>query len=432
MRKLPCSGLAGFDESLKRIKEEFGLEWLESHQAHPLKELWIRSDVFASIQLHQFGYSLQKIKDLNVKWFTEVIKIIKGDEPGRRRGAVLEVLAASQLHSPPERIVELPRIGKQGYDIKVKLNSGYEIYYQVKNNTRSEEYYKIEEKARSVEKILVANLDSIALHVFIKRNTDPRDGDWFYLEEQLPLLMEEASSEVDIIRDIDGGWMIRIYRLHASGGVSLHPSRATYIMQLLTPILKQERDGMYTDITDACNALMEPDTDKSLNIALICIPLDAPFALCGKWIKEYFIEFPYARVSGVLLYKPGDVSDLERDENCLSHAYHLILKEDRADWIEALSLNHLDLVVGRGSVSVEGKSNLDNYNLLYGGETREKYIGHHVYQFGSENYVIKANGEYMITPHYGISLHVFYDDSDRKEKEISFDLQQDQDLVLLR
>lgn len=350
-------------------------------------DLWIRTDIFASIQLHQFGYSLKKIKSLNPTWFEDAINKIKNGESGQRRGAVLEVLIASQFHRPPDRIVELPRPNTPGYDIKVKLNDSAEIYCQVKNNFGSGPYNKMKEKARSIEEVLIANLGDRALHIKIKTETEPNDGDWNLLREQLPTIMNDASSEGDIERDIERGWNIKV--LHGTGSY-LHPSKKSYALQLMTPISRQEQDGIYTDINDACDDLEkkeEPDIDKSINIAIVCIPLDLPFALAGKWVADYFTEFSTARVSGVLLYKPGVVTDMEKGEEKFTHAYHLILKRDKEDWMKVLTAsNSLDIVVGSGTISVEGRSNMDNYNLLYGGETRENYLGYHVYQSGHINY----------------------------------------------
>lgn len=431
-RKLPRGGLSGFNVSLKRIKKEFGKEWLESRQSHPLMELWMRTDVFASIQLFQLGYSFKKIKNQNIGWFNDTIQKIKTGTSGERRGAILEVLFASQLHKPPERVVELPRPNNPGYDIKVKHCDGSLVYYQVKNNNWSDQYYKMKEKARSVEDILKENLGSDALQVIIKLDTDPDDRDWNILKDQLPKLLRETYFEEDIKKEIDGKWNIRFCKLH-SLGIPLHPTRKTHVLQLITPVHKTEKNGIFGDINYACDVLekkKEPDTKNSINIALICVPLDALFELCSEWVNEYFQVNPGARVSGVLLYKPGIVSDTEKEEDYFSHAYHLVIKKEKEDWIKELS--SLDIAVGKGSFSVEGINNIDNYVLLCDGVTRDDYKGYHVYQSGHINYLIEETGSVKLYNHFGIKEHVFYIDSDRKEKEAMIDFPQDLDLVLLR
>jgi hypothetical protein len=430
---LPHGGLYEFNRSITRIKKEFGTDWLESHSDHPLKNLWMEKNVFASIQLHQFGYSLQKIKSLNPKWFDDAIDRIMNKTPGERRGAVLEVLVASQMHCPPNRIVKLPCPGNPGYDLVVKLKDDSLIYYQVKNNSGSEHYNKMKEKARSIEGDLAANLGARALRIRIKTDKDPDAGDWNRLRKQLPPLIDDSSFEGGIVRDIEGGWHIE---LHNETGNCLHPSKGSYVFQLLTPISQQEKNGISNDITDACNDLEkkeDPDTDESINIAIVCIPLDLPFALGGKWINDYFTEFPDVRVSGVLLYKPGVVTDLEKGGDKFAHAFHLILRKDKEDWIEALSApNSLDIAVGSGTISIEGKNNWDNYNRLYGGATRESYIENHVYQSGNINYLFNNLGEYRFEKPFNIKIQAFYVDSDRQEKEVPLDFSRDQDLVLLR
>jgi len=432
-RKLPRGGLDGFNSSLRQIKDVFGIKWLESHGDHPLMKLWIRTDAFASIQLHQFGYSLRKIKYLNPKWFDDAIDKIIKNNTGERRGVVLEVLVASQLHSPPDRVVELPHPNNPGYDIKVKHSNNSVIYYQVKNNNWSNQYYIMKEKARSVEEILEANLGSEALQVIIKINIEPEERDWHSLKDQLPTLLRDTSPEEDAERNIEGRWIIRIRKLHAPGN-RLHPTKKTYVMQLITPIPQTEKNNIAGDIDEACDVLekkKEQDTETSINIALICVPLDAPFALCSEWVNDfYFVDHPKARVSGVLLYKPGVVTDIDNETDIFSHAYHLVIKKEKEDWIKALST--LDIAVGRGSFSVEGINNLDNFNQLYEGDTRDDYKGFHIYQSGHINYLIIGLGSIKIHSYFGIQERVFYIDSDRQEKEATTDLSQDLDLVLLR
>jgi hypothetical protein len=431
-RKLPRGGLDRFNVYLKCIEKEFGKEWLESRKGHPLMELWIRTDVFASIQLFQFGYSLKKLKNINTKWFNDLIQKIKTGSSGDRRGAVLEALFASQLHMPPERVAELPRPNNPGYDIKVTQCNGSMIYYQVKNNNWSDQYYKAKEKARSVEEIFKENLGPDALQVIIRITTDPDDRDWNILKNQLPKLINETSSEEDIEKEIDGKWSIRFLKLH-SADIPLHPNKKSYVMQLITPIHQAEKNKIKININNACNDLekkMESDMEKSINIVLICIPLDAPFALCGEWVNEYFQENPAARVSGVLLYKPGVVSEVEREEDYFSHAFHLVIKNEKRAWIKALTT--LDIAIGKGSHSVEGINNIDNYFLLIDGAKRYDFKRHHVYQSGIINYLIDKNRCVKLRNLSGIQNHVFYIDSDRKEKEALIDMPRDTDLVLLR
>jgi hypothetical protein len=430
-RRRPRGKLHGLKESIIRIEKEFGRKWLESNDSNPLMNLWMRTDVFATIQLFQLGYSINKIRNLNKKWFDNVIGKIKDGTAGERRGAVLEILIASQFHDPPNRIVLLPRPNNPGYDIKIMHKNGSVIYCQIKNNNWSDQYDIMKYKARSVEEILEANLASDALQVIIKIDTDPDDSDWYSLKNRLPELLKGKNFE-NSNGVIEGRWDVKIDRMHSQENL-FHPDKKTYVMQLITPIPQTEKNGILGDITEACDVLekkKEPDTDNSINIALICIPLDAPFSLCGGWINEYFDTHPNARISGALLYKPCVVADLERDENFLSHAYHLIIKKGKEDWIKRITT--LDISVGRGSISIEGINNYDNFVQLCDGNRRDNYIGYHVYQSGSINYLIKKTGSVRLHNYFGINENVFYIDSDRKEKLAPNDLPRDLDLVLLR
>ncbi len=431
-RRLPRGGLYESKKSIKCIEKEFGKAWLEGNNGHPLKDLWMDKSVFASIQLHQFGYSLGKLKNLNPRWFTDIIDKVKNGTPGIRRGAVLEVFIASQLHCPP-REVELPRPNNPGYDIKLKLSDNSYVYYQVKNNSFSQLYDEIKEKARSIEENLVQILGARAVWIVVKTDKDPNDGDWWQLREQLPSLFIESSSNETIFKEIEGGWHIEIYNVSNN---NLHQSKGSYVFQLITPILDKEKNGIYRDVIDACEDLEkkeDPDRNETINIAVICIPLDLPFAQGGMWVNDYFAEFPKSRASGVLLYKPGVVWDLKKKENRFTHTFHLILKSGKEDWIETFKApNSLDIAVGSGTISIEGESNWDNFNLLYGGSRRERYLGHHVYQSGNINYFIRDLGKFEFQPQFNINTQLFFIDSDRKEKEYLLDTPRDQDLVLLR
>lgn len=272
-------------KAIKIIKNDFTVNWLEDRAGpdHPLKTLWSHTDVFATDQLFQLGYSLRRVKSINRIWYDRVVDEIKNGEIDKGRANFLELFVASQLHNPPNRFVELPASPiNPGYDLKVKLSDNSEIYIQVKNNSGLGNF-KINEKIYDVESLIISNLKSKSLKICIYKvdNLDPNDADWYHLKEQLPAIMQDTLDKTGIKKDIDGGWHIE--SVDISNLISnLHPSKKSYEMLLTTPYSMSEKNNLLGKITKACSDLkkkQDVDNENAINIALVFIPMDASFVL---------------------------------------------------------------------------------------------------------------------------------------------------------
>lgn len=417
-------------KSNKIIKHEFTVNWLEDRAGsdHPLKILWSHTDVFATDQLFQLGYSLRKIKSINKTWYDRVIEEIKSGDIDKSRANILEIFVASQLHNPPDRFVELPDSPiNPGYDLKVKLKNNSEIYIQVKNNSGLGNF-KINEKINEVESLIISNIRSKALKVCIYKidNIDPSDADWYHLKEQLPAIMQDTIDNTGIKKDIEGGW--RIESVDISNSISyLHPSKKSYEMLLTIPYSISEKNNLLGKITKACSDLKKKqdlDTENAINIALVCIPLDASFVLCSDLAHQYFENSPEDRASGVLFYKSGAVTDINKNQNYLAHVFYLVLRDNRKKWLTANMsplFEKIDIGIGRGAFSIDGINNIDIFSIIDTGTMKLDLKSSHVYQSGQINHLIKKTGTVKLNKHTGIKAHVFYIDRDRQEKEVAWD-----------
>jgi len=418
-----------FKKCIRIIKKDFTRSWLEDYNGfdHPLKTLWSRTDKFASVQLFQLGYSLRKIKQINKKWYDRVVKEIKNEDIGQMRANILEIFVASQLHNPPDRIVELPGRNNPGWDLKVKLSNGLEIFVQVKNNSVVENFEN--EKVHDIEKIIESNLRSGFLKVCISKtdNKDPSDIEWHKLKERLRDIMQGPFKESYIESDVEGGWHIRMTDI-GNSIPNLHPTKKSYEMLLTTPFSKSEKDKIFRCVINACSDLgkkRETDTEESINIALVYVPLDASFSLCSELTHQYFEDTPEPRASGVLFYKSGATTDTEKNQNFLAHAFHLVLRDSKRCWLETSGFptsivplfKKIDIGIGRGSFSIDGINEEDIYNLIDAGSEKTYLKSDHVYQSGQINYLLRHNGTYNFNRHTGIKIHFWYIDSDGQEKE---------------
>ena len=430
-RKIPKDlNVAIAREAIKEVKRDFTLEWLESNIGadHPIKKLWGRTDIFATDQLFLLGYSLKKIKTINQKWLSDAIKSIKGDDIGKMRGTILEAFVASQFHNPPDKVVDLPvSLINPGYDIQVKLSDGSEIYIQVKNNSALENF-QINENVSYIEDILVSNLRNRALNVIIYKadKKDPTDSDWYRLRNQLPAIMQNVPEGKGIAEEIEGGWYISVSDISKSISY-LHPSKPTYNRLLIIPFSKPEKDNLLAKISDACSVLKKKsitDTEDSINLAMLCVPIEAPFTLCSELAHQYFGENPEKRASGILFYKSGPVTDIQNKQSFLAHAFHMVLRNEKKDWLKvhkALLPIKLDIGIGRGVFSVDGIDNSDIYNIIDAGPRKIKIDDQHFYQSGQINHLIRKTGTVRFDRHIGVKERVFYIDSDRLEKEATTD-----------
>jgi hypothetical protein len=427
-------------ETIKNLKKEFTSDWLEDHTEtnHPLKVLWRRKDEFATDQLYQLGYSLEKIKPITPKWYDKAIKSIKDSDIDTMRGKTLEVFIAGQFHNPPKAIVDLPLSSKEpGYDIQIKLQDGSDIYIQSKNNS-SIRTFQINENVQAVRNYLVSNLSTRAFNIIIHKtdNKDPTNDDWYNLKVQLPTAMQDTPNGKSIEKDIEGGWHVTIADISASISY-LHPSKPSYVMLLTIPFSQSEKNNILSKIEDSCSVLKNkiiPDTDNSINIALVCVPIDAPFTLCSELAHQYFDNCPEKRASGVLFYKCGAVAqDTLNESKYLAHAFHLVLNEDKKKWLETHSAQlplRIDIGVGRGSFTVDGININDIYTLLVKGEAG-KLVDQHQYQLGQINHLIKRVGTITFKRYHGVEERVFCVDSDRKEKDVTKHYLVDENLLLL-
>lgn len=426
-----------FRKAIKMIKNDFTVGWLDDHNNfdHPLTVLFRRNDVFASDQLFQLGYSLGKIKSINRVWYDRAIEEIKKGERSRIRGEILEILIASQLHYPPDRVVELPdSINNPGYDLVMKINEGLNIYVQVKNNGETAKF-AINEKTQNVEQIVKENLQSRDLKVLIFKNdnTYPDDISWHHLRENLPRLMQGELNENRT--EIEGGWTIGISDLNRSM-TNLHPLKPSYEMLLAMPLSQEEKNNLLTKITEACSVLgrkKEDDDERSIFIALVRVPFDAPFRICGDLAHQYFEDSPIDRASGVLFYKAGAVADPIRNENYLAHAYHLVLRNDRRDLITALNssiFEKIDVGIGRGAFSIDGINESDIYNHLCIGDTEMRLNNVHLCQLGEINYLLNRYAFINHQGHRGVNAHFFFLDSDGGDNNSALDWPADDEPLL--
>ena len=414
---------AEFKKAVKIIKSDFTTKWLSdyNHSDHPLSKLFQCEDFFESDQLFQLGYCIRKIKSINRIWYDKVIEDIK-TIPSKTRADVLEMLVASMFHHPPERTVELPNsLTNRGWDVKVKLSGGYDIYIQVKNNGETARFQG-DERTQDIERIILENIQSNAFKIIIFKNDDryPDDLSWYHLKENLPTIMHGGSEGNRI--EIVGGWTIRISDLRGSLA-NIHSQKSSYELLLAMPLSEEEKNNLLGKITDACSVLgvrSENDDEKSIYIALVRVPVDLPFRLCSNLAHQYFEDSPTQRASGVLFYKCGLVTNTQMQEDYLGHAFHLVLRDNNMDLLNANVFNlfnGIDIGIGRGSLSVDGINEYDIYNHLDMGDREMRIENAHLYQLGQINYIMRNLGSYKINRHRGLKVHIYYMDSDRTEKE---------------
>jgi len=422
-RKRPSSiEIKEFKKTIKIIKDDFKVDWLndDTNSSHPLVVLFRCDDYFASIQLIQLGYCLRKIKSINRIWYDKVIEDIK-TTTSKTRADILEMLVASMFHHPPERIVELPNsLTNEGWDVKVKLDDGYEIYIQVKNNGETTKFQE-DKKVLNIEEIVVKHLQSRALKLMIFKNDDkyPDDLSWAYLIEKLPSIMHGAFEKTGI--EIEGGWKIKISDLRDSLA-NIHSSRASYELLLAMPISRKEKDSLLSRITDACSCLgikRADENEKSIYIALVRVPVEAPFKLCGILAHQYFEDSPTHRASGILFYKSSVATDTKEHRDYFAHAFHLVLRDSKWDLLK-IKMPHLfekiDIGIGRGLFSIDGINENDIYNHLDMGDCEMRIEDAHLYQSGQINYLMRNSESHKINRRRGIKVHIYYIDSDQKEK----------------
>jgi hypothetical protein len=82
-----------FNAHLDALADRFGLSWLESDDGSPVQQLWRSTDALATNELLNLGRAVQNLSARNARWIERQVNIVKSPNPGRRAGAIFELLA---------------------------------------------------------------------------------------------------------------------------------------------------------------------------------------------------------------------------------------------------------------------------------------------------------------------------------------------------
>jgi hypothetical protein len=184
-----------FRAALEAIKDAFGETWLCGTKAHPIRDLWKRTDALASNELLWLGDSILKLKPIRLSWVEEAIDHIKSENRNERVGFVFEILALGSFANN-NQVVRLPPRSNPDYDADIAASTGESYRLSLKNfgaSTRENEFKK---RCQEIEATVLSYQKTNGLSwmgLAVQANRFPTDADWRDLADGIVSAIQQGS-----------------------------------------------------------------------------------------------------------------------------------------------------------------------------------------------------------------------------------------------
>jgi hypothetical protein len=312
------AALPEFNAHLDALADRFGLSWLESDHGNPVQQLWRSTDALATNELLNLGRAVQNLSARNTRWTERQVNVVKSPNPGRRAGAIFELLCLDLFNRPGQQVVPAGD-DQEGFDGRVDLSDG-SLLVSIKNHGLSSNESAFLQSADEIHREFVDILDrnnANELDVRIMALSQPTAADWKVLRGQIGDMVtgrKPADNPVwqGFLRRLDPSWR------------PLSSAHKSYAFLLLAPYHKNEQKNFEDKIAAGIANLEKHCSQVASDVCrVLFMRLSASASLpeCEKWTKEYYGLYPATNVEVIVLYQAAVTTDLSKGTSQISHYY---------------------------------------------------------------------------------------------------------------
>jgi hypothetical protein len=386
------------NEMFAAIEKQFGIDWLTKDNNHPLQILWKRRDTLSSTELLSLGNAIASIEKIDPDWMKDQISKTLLDK-NNRNGAFFEIIGLSYLINKHHSVAPAKK-SQPGFDAVVSKTSGGKVHLSLKKYDLSQKHKEFNECAKKTEDRvvdLVKHHNLLSTLIFIaKVDQYPERKNWAEIYDDLKDLFNQYSKDKKSILGVtNGNWLVKISELAGESEFSRNNQSYTFIAS--APYYKNENLNLYSKIDEACHNLDThgvSEDDDTVNLLFIHLPETASVPACTKYANEYFEQWPDVKLSGVILYQPTFVINLEKKASHVDHGFSFVLNSDKYNkWVQkhgALAFDNLIGSVSSGGTTIKIMNGQDNNGI----DLSEAYIyqsGHHYYSYQAGEGLIPLN-----------------------------------------
>lgn len=331
------------ERQLQILCNEFGKDWINNNEGHPLQILWKRKDQISTLELLTLSKAVERITKIDGRWFQRQKRVIMGHNINNRKGAFWEIIGAYYLMSPKNRVIPAPE-SQKGFDLSSTIvETGKRINYSLKFYSFSKHYNTFMEKCRSIttyiRKRLKENKISTLQAIIGKFKTYPTETEW----EELDVIIEKIMSDIKTERFELGisykDWNIGFLNMPEEvENHKLSNKFNSYTILIHVPYHKNEERNLLSNIQDAISNLKNSNIkeDKnSINALFIHIPTTASIIQCWDWISEYYKQISENPITRLILYQPSINFDFKTKTTYLQYCMRVTDNADRFDpWFD--------------------------------------------------------------------------------------------------
>lgn len=415
--------IAEIESAFSVIAEYFDEKWLKSSNEHPLQILWNRTDYLSTIELTTLGIAINKVKQIDEKWLSHQISLIKSSNSSNQKGAIWEIIAFYYLCDPSVD-VSPTKINQAGFDLSVAYKETKKtINYSLKYFSLSENYKLFVKNSQEMHLLIytfIRVLKIYNLSVLIKKvNGYPNSDDWDDLKYLLIKGLE--SYKGNTITSKYRNWEVSV-SYFPKDRFNLHSSYPSYTICLICPYHKNEQKNFISKIEDSiANYKKYTKVDKNnMNILFVHLPRTVSINKMEEWILGYYEQYNENPISSLVLYQPSVNFHFSKKQSYIQHCTHIINNDDFYSWHDNDKRNDINFwfLFGQNISTPHKEKILTNFQDLIDLEE------HYIYQYGDlflKPHKIAKNAVYekLDKVSSGILTHLVVKKS--KSKLISFD-----------
>lgn len=382
-------------------------DWLNLQGPHPLRQLWKRKDFLATIELLTIGHGLvQVLPKYSPKLKARLVKDLRSFEAGTRSGTLFELLASS-MFANDQQTVTMPADGQPGYDFSIKTGGGHVIRVSCKRLLVSQEERAFVAAAEAMRQAVAERGDNPTLAFAQMEDVTAADR---YNVGAVRKAMRDFLAGASGRRNLSTtfhGWRVFINPLAAAVPHAFARTRQSYTFGATAPFGLHEQKRIEDKIDDAIANLRKhvPLGDGNANVVLIQPPQSVSVVNAAAYATDYFADPQRAAaISGVFVYRPAVVRDVERDETFIAHHHRYIENPHATTRLgERVPPGGLSIQVPIGRVT-----DVEPELQLHMGEHVVRMGGQYVFYRGEHWYDVDARGshtEFAMPRLAGLRMH---------------------------
>jgi hypothetical protein len=288
---------------LEAVSSGLGRAWLEDSAAHPVRDLWRRTEWLATSELLHFGKAIVDVRADGAKeWLRDHMKRIRTNDPLGARGSVFEICAASMLSTAGQRI-DYAKPSQSGYDLTVTMPTAKKLRISCKVLSPSAYARQFPEQGHEIFRALRASWNPrIPIHIHL---AGTRRAPELPTPDALLGALRGAIVTSTVSVTEFGPWRLHLTSLLPFSDAEFFAEKASIGLTIRASHLAKEQTRFDEKIEEACKNLSShaPAQDELAgNIVFVKVPesiaLDAAI--------EYALKGPlrnHPNVAGVLLFR---------------------------------------------------------------------------------------------------------------------------------